>query len=54
MTLPQMVLRQLADKLAQVETPAFGKVVFHGEISYLDAAQHKFTVWAHDEETLKG
>lgn len=53
MTLPQAVLRQLAEKFEKVDAPAFGKVVFHGEISYLDAAQHKFTVWAHDEETLK-
>ncbi len=53
MTLPQNVWHQLAEKLKTVDAPAFGKVVFHGEISFLDAVQHKYCVWAHDEETCK-
>lgn len=48
-----MILRELTEKFAKIDAPAFGKIVFHGEISYLDAQQHKHTVWAHDEETCK-
>ena len=54
MTLPQPVLRMLNEKAEPLDTPGFGKIVFHGEISYLDGAIHRYHVWAHDEETRKG
>mgnify|MGYP006921351886 CR=1 FL=1 len=53
MTIPQCILQQLVEKFAQIEPPAFGKIVFGGEISFLENAKHKYCAWAHDEETRK-
>lgn len=54
MTIPQRILRELTERLAEFDPPAYGKVNIEIQMNYRDAQLGDTNLAAYPMEMLKG